>query len=200
MLELALNLIADVGEFVAQVDPYGGTGADPWNDDTASAGSLGFGALLMILLLGLGVSVLFGFWAKSRGDDHGIHPVMSFCAGFFMGWIGVLIVPLLKTDRIVNPPRRPAPLMPNKPYGGQPYPPQAPPPPGPPPPMPDYPQQPGPMLKYEPAQPAPNAEPSHVLVPDEQGYVECPACHARTKSGRKSCMTCGVVLPPVFEP
>lgn len=206
-------LIGNVGEWMNQ---YGGQGADPWDDTGARAGpSFGIGQLIMLMLIGIGINTLFGFWAKSRGDDHGIHPVLSFCAGFFLGWIGVLIVPLLKTDRVINTPRRRPPPM--QPYGHQPNPmygagPPQQPPPGPMlnqppqqnhgPPM----SQPGQAAPYSPQQPPPGpaapppGEPAQMLVADDDGYVECPACSARTKGGRKACMSCGTFLPPVYDP
>jgi hypothetical protein len=204
-----------VGDLLNQYggDPYGGGGADPWSDSGPPAGpSFGIGQLILLMLIGIGVNVLFGFWAKSRGDDHGIHPVLSFCAGFFLGWIGVLIVPVLRTDRVVNTPRRPPPPGPQQPYGHQPNPMYSAggPPPQPPQgpmlnqpqaPMPPQPPQ-GPMLN-QPQAPVPQQppqQPAQMLVADEHGYVECPGCGARTKAGRKACMSCGNFLPPVYDP
>lgn len=167
--------------------------------------AFGIGTLLGMMLLGLAFNCLLGWWGKSRAEDHGVNPWVGFMLGFFLGFIGVAIVPVFRTDRIINT-RNPRPIV----NPGQPNPMYAPPPQayGPPqgygPPPQGYGAPPGPQPHVmqpgyapPPPLPAPSVE---MLVADEFGYVECPACGARTKSGRKSCMTCGNMLPPVYDP
>jgi hypothetical protein len=156
------------------------------------AAPLPIGALVIAALLWLGLQVLFGLWGKSRAEDHGVMPLYGFLAGFFLGWIGVAIVPILKTNRVVN-------TRQSAPYSPQPYPP----------PQMPYPHQPAqPVGAWQPP-PAPDAMPHHfedpqqpqpvapqrpVLTPDKDGYAQCLACGARVKVGRRSCMNCGAAL------
>jgi hypothetical protein len=175
---------------LAQGSPWG---ASPYGPDPQPA-SLPIGAFVIAALLGLGLQVLFGLWGKSRAEDHGVLPLYGFLAGFFLGWIGVAIVPILKTNRVVNT-RQPLPY----------------PPPHYPPPQTPYPQASAqPLGAWQPP-PAPDAMPHHfenpqqpppqqvtpqqpVLTPDKDGYAQCPACGARVKVGRRSCMSCGAAL------
>ncbi|MEZ5992537.1 MAG: hypothetical protein R3E76_09300 [Planctomycetota bacterium] len=180
-----------------------------------------FGALIIGFLVSIGIQVLFGLWGKSRAEDHNVHPLAGFLAGFFLGWIGVLLVPVFKTDRIVNKPARTqfypqmqsapnpvytagTPMSQQAPPPGYPQPPMAPPPQG------AYPMapqqhphmQPPPMAPQmqQPMAPPPQPAMPDMLVADDSGYVVCPSCQSRTKAGRKACMSCGNFLPPIFDP
>ncbi|MHC4839894.1 MAG: hypothetical protein ACYTDT_02895 [Planctomycetota bacterium] len=196
-----------------------------------------------IVAMGMGFllfSLLFAFWGKSRAEDHNVHPVIGFLMGFFFAWVGVMLVPIFKSDRVFaekrgrmnvgqptggnpiyghgtsfQPPAQPLqhdqqpaqPLqhdqqpaqgqqypmqqapIPQQPQQGQPYPVQ------------QQSQQPFPQPpNHTQAAPPPPAQPPTMLVADEQGYVECPTCHARSKSDRKSCMSCGTRFPDVYDP
>lgn len=171
------------------------------------------GAIIVGFLIGIGINVLFGFWGKSRAEQHNVHPAIGFFMGFMFAWIGVALVPVFKRDRVFNPAGRmpmphQAPHAPNPMYAnpGQYQQPGGPPPGYPPPPQ-AYPQPPqypthGPMMAGQGAAPPPPPPPpqQQVLTADAQGYVACPSCGARTKGGRKTCMSCGSFLPPVYNP
>lgn len=60
-----------------------------------------------LMLLGIAVPVLFGFWGKSRAEDHDVSPWLGFAVGFMLGWIGLLIIPALRTKRMTNPTPQP---------------------------------------------------------------------------------------------
>ncbi|MBE7491219.1 MAG: hypothetical protein HS108_05615 [Planctomycetes bacterium] len=151
------------------------------------------GQVLLFFLIGAGFQTLFGFWGRAKAEEHGVNPWAGFAAGFFLGYIGVRIVPLLKPDSLFfQPKRRPVPGMFVPP--GQPVPPQA------------YPQQtlppqaaPGAAQAWAPppqpaaAPPAPVAPAAPVVSAD--GYLQCPNCGARAKVGRRTCMSCGTTLP-----
>lgn len=175
--------------------------------------SFSFGQVVLWFVLGLAAQVLFGFWGKSKAEENGVNPWVGFAAGFFFAYLGVRLIPILKPSwwqpvqgprRRVGPPAN-APLMhPQAAYPPQaPYPQQAPYP---------VPQQPGfaPVAQpqpYPPAQapmaPAPAAYPpmaqppvqAHTVRLDAEGYFPCPACGAKAKAGRKTCMACGAQLP-----
>lgn len=171
---------------------------------------ISIGMIVMGMLIGLGINVLFGFWGKSRAEDHNVHPLVGFALGFCFSWIGVALVPVFKTHRIINqrtaPPIQQPYSAPNPMYTAgtawqpppdppQPYPPQQ----AYPQPQP-YPQQAHPA-PYPPQGMTPPPPPQpQMLVADAQGYASCPSCGARTKAGRKTCMSCGNPLPPVYDP
>ena len=164
------------------------------------------GAIIVGFLIGIGISVLFGFWGKSRAEQHNVHPAIGFALGFVLGWIGVALVPVFKKDRVFNSTTTPryqqqTQSMPNPMYSASAY---QPPPAGPQQyqPQPQYPPQnpPQPQYPMPPAQGmAPPPQPQ-MLQADAQGYVGCPGCGARTKAGRKTCMSCGGAMPPVYNP
>lgn len=184
---------------------------------TFSAGSL------IAMTIGLLLSqVLFGFWGKSKADDHNVHPLIGFALGFTLGWVGVAIVPLFKSNNwfvkknnpaFSGPPTGTNPIYghgtafqpPSAPLEQEPMQaqefvpvqqqPQVPPPPTPLSPQP-FPQVPVPGQSA----PIPPSNAPTILVADEQGYVECPACQAKSKSNRSSCMSCGAGFPEIFEP
>ncbi len=189
LLQSSIDLMSTL---LGQASPWE---ASPYGTEPQPA-SLPIGAFVIAALLGLGLQVLFGLWGKSRAEDHGVVPLYGFLAGFFLGWIGVAIVPILKTNRVVNTRQMPG------------YPPQH----YPPPPVP-YPQAPYPQAPAQPLgawRPPPGADamPHHfeapqqqpvapqqpALKPDKDGYAQCPACGARVKVGRRSCMSCGAAL------
>lgn len=170
------------------------------------------GMIVMGLVIGLGINVLFGLWGKSRAEDHNVNPWIGFALGFCLSWIGVALVPVFKTHRVINqrtaPQYQPQFSAPNPMYtaGAAWQPPPGPPQQAYPQPQQAYPQaQPYPQQAYPapyPPQgvaPPPPAQPQ-MLTADAQGYVHCPACGARTKAGRKTCMSCGSQLPPVYDP
>ncbi|MCA8915834.1 MAG: hypothetical protein KDB90_10525 [Planctomycetes bacterium] len=199
----ALHTLAQSGP------PFGDPATNPYGSpyDTGPK-PLPVGALVVGFLIGIGINVLFGFWGKSRAEQHNVHPGIGFALGFFLSWIGVAMVPVFKKDRVFNPGggvryQAPPPNAPNPMYGTpQQYPPQgyAP---GPPQqyPAPQYPTQ-GPMMAGQGIAPPPPPPPQQpqVLTADAQGYVACPGCGARTKAGRKTCMSCGGAMPPVYNP
>ncbi|MCZ7604960.1 MAG: hypothetical protein M5U25_02590 [Planctomycetota bacterium] len=174
------------------------------------------GMIVMGMVIGLGINVLFGFWGKSRAEDHNVNPWIGFALGFCLSWIGVALVPVFKTHRVINqrtaPQYQPQFSAPNPMYTAgaawqpppgppQPYPPQQ----AYPQPQPHPQQQPYPPQAYPAPYPpqgvAPPPPPQpQMLTADAQGYVHCPACGARTKAGRKTCMSCGSQLPPVYDP
>lgn len=138
-----------------------------------------FGQIAIYFLIGIAAQTLFGFWARSKAEEHDANPWLAFACGFVLGYIGVRIVPLLKPGTLFHQPaRRPLP-PPVNPYGP---PPQAYAQPLAPPPGPAQPQY---------APPVPQAAPQ--VSPD--GYLACPGCGARAKVGRRTCMSCGTMLP-----
>ena len=189
---------------------------DPYFMEPEPDPALGLGTLVMMMVIGLGLSCLLGWWGKSRAEDVGINPWVGFAAGFFMGFIGVALVPLFRTDRVFvtrQPKPLQQPMQQNPMYAPgvapqqQGYPQQQAHPQQPQPPQQGYAPSPGPQPHahsmqpgYAPPPPPQPAEPAQMLVADEYGYVECPHCQSRTKAGRKSCMNCGNFLPPVFDP
>ena len=222
-----LTLTIDVLNWLPLDGLFAHVQADPWGDGPYPYGpsqgnpGLGIGTIVGLMVLALAFNCLMGWWGKSRAEDFGVNPWVGFAMGFFMGFIGVALVPVFRTDRIVVT-RSPRPLpdqpMPTNPMyapGTQAYPQQgyASPPQGygqppqqgfappvqqqyaPPPQSPAHSMQPG----HEPPPQQPS-EPAEMLVADEYGYIECPYCQSRTKSGRKACMTCGNFLPPVYDP
>lgn len=157
---------------------------------------LPIGAIIVGFLVSIGIQVMFGLWGKSKAEDHNVNPLTGFMLGFFFAWIGVMLVPVFRKDRIINTTARPRyqqPIQsaPNPIYtAGTAMSQNAPPPhAGPPQPMPP---------QMAPQQMPPQAP--DVLVADESGYVVCPYCGSRAKAGRKACMSCGNMLPPVFDP
>lgn len=157
--------------------------------------SIGIGQIILYLLIGLTAQTLFGFWARSKSEEYGVNPWVAFACGFFLGYIGVRVVPLLKPGTLYHQPvRRPLP-PPMDPYApppqayAQPLMPPAQqawaPPPGPP-----QPQYPPPQPQYAPP-PVPQAAPQV----SADGYMACPGCGARVKVGRRTCMSCGTMLP-----
>jgi hypothetical protein len=186
----ALNLTLGITGFAAQ--------SSSWDQSMYAQSSPGLpiGALIVGFLVGIGLQFLFGWWGKSRAEDHGVEPLYGFLAGFFLGWIGVLIVPMLKTNRSLHTrayqrpvlPYPPQDAIPHYPYTDQPAAPYAPP-------------APPPLLNqpaYPTAQPAPVPILDHsgppLLVPDEYGYATCPGCGGRVKTGRRTCTACGARL------
>lgn len=201
ILGLLANAPADeLAEFYAYDDP---TYVEP---------TISFGQIILWVLLGIAVNVLFGFWGKSRAEEFGVNPWIGFAAGFFFAYIGVRLVPLLRSDRIANAPARRAV---GPPQGTNPmYQPQAPP-------LGDvpvhyntapypqsypqsYPQQPPPgAVLYDASQH--QAQPQYTppvpqIVVGADGYFACPGCGQRVKAGRRNCMSCGVSLPRVSAP
>ncbi len=169
-----LPLIPELISPLAQASDY-------YSDYVPMDDTFGFslGAMAFLLFAGLAVSVLFGFWGKSRAEEHSVHPWVGFAAGFFMGWIGVMIVPLLRTDRIVN--RRQPPLAHYPPPGAPPHYGQWQPPPT------------GTAVNHAAEQTRAHVQ-AAPITPDADGYAACPACGGRVKAGRRSCMSCGSTL------
>ncbi|MDC1141950.1 hypothetical protein OAU50_02565 [Planctomycetota bacterium] len=174
--------------------------------------SFAVGQIIAMLFGALLFNLLFAFWGKSRAEDNNVHPLIGFLLGFFMGWIGVLIVPVFKSNRIFVE-KRVAQTNMTQPYGqnpiygqGQPHQqpnqptqnyPQAP--------MQQqgFPQQPRPQappMQHQPPQQHQPQQQQMMLVADENGYVECPNCQARSKSSRRSCMSCGTQFPEIYDP
>lgn len=200
-LRLVPAALAGIVRLRAQgADPYAPYYDEPVADPyamNAPEQEFSFGTLVFMALGWFGINVLFGFWAKSRAEDHGVDPWLGFASGFVLGWIGVLIVPVFRRDRIFVPGPRPV-----APQYGQPvhapnpiYAPQLPA--AAPYPNPAYP--PPPAMPPAQAYPQP-AAPPQMLVADAAGYVNCPGCGARTKAGRKTCMNCGGFMPAVYNP
>lgn len=192
MLELLSSMIADLGGLLAQAPP------PPLEDferyppqPQVMAPTFSFGQIIAFVLIGIAANVLFGFWAKSKAEEHGINPWVGFAAGFFFAYLGVRIVPLLRPDRLVNTTHR-RPIHVQAPMGTNPtYRPAGAPPPGMPPPAP----QAMPPVETAAAQPF-----APVVAADADGYFHCPSCGARVKAGRRACMSCGGPLPSVFDP
>ena len=218
-------LLAGVLRAMAQVGTPYESGYDEFGDPYMAGPpepEVSVGMIVMGMVIGLGINVLFGLWGKSRAEDHNVNPWIGFALGFCLSWIGVALVPVFKTHRVINqrtaPQYQPQYSAPNPMYTAgaawqpppgppQPYPPQqAHPQPQPFPPQQAYPQpQPYPQQAYPAPYPpqgkAPPPPPQpQMLTADAQGYVHCPACGARTKAGRKTCMSCGSQLPPVYDP
>lgn len=143
---------------------------DPWEGHFPAEQTPGMSAsqIVFMIVSSIVVQVLFGLWARSKADDHGVNPWAAFAAGFFLAYIGVRLVPLLKSNALFFQPKpKPAYLPPHAP------------------------PQPGPNVHGQPVAPP---EPPPVQV-DADGYLQCPACGARAKAGRKACMACGAPLP-----
>jgi hypothetical protein len=151
------------------------------------------GVIVVGFVIYVGINLLFAFWGKSRAEKFNVDPWIGFALGFVFGLIGVAVVPAFRKDRVLNtqklPPRPETMNAPNPMYAPLPqaYPPG----------QGSYP--PPPQAVYPPP-PQPVVPPPSVLVADPSGYVDCPVCGSRTKSGRKTCMNCGNVLPPVYNP
>lgn len=165
-----------------QHDPFGGQYPDEMYGPVVQEPSFSFGQIILFLLIGVAFQVLFGFWGRSKAEDHNVHPMIGFAAGFMLGYLGVRLVPLFKPGMLFAPgPRRPMP--------------------------PGYP--PTPMMQQQPPYPPPGAYPPPQGVPQPQapqppapavaadGYLQCTGCGARAKAGRRKCMTCGMALPMV---
>lgn len=169
------------------------------------------GALIVGALVLIGLNVMFGFWGKSRAEKHNVDPWIGFTLGFVLQFIGVAMVPVFRRDRILN--RQPQPLSPQQmnapnpmyaPAGGYALPSHAMPPvnaanPVYAPAVHSFNPVPGYGVPHPPPR-APLPSPPQMLVADATGYVVCPGCAARTKTGRKTCMSCGYQLPTVFDP
>lgn len=209
-MEFALDIFATL----AQAVPEDFHEYYAYDDPAYVESSLSIGQLLLFVLIGVGVNVLFGLWGKSRAEEFGVNPWVGFAAGFFLAYIGVRIVPLLRSDRLMNQPARRAlgppqatnpmyrptgPPLADVPvhYNNAPPYPQ---------PGPQYPP-PGAVLydasqpvapMYPHAQPvAPAPMPAPQIAVDADGYFACPGCGQRVKAGRRNCMSCGVALPRV---
>ncbi|MBZ0135780.1 MAG: hypothetical protein K8I27_05365 [Planctomycetes bacterium] len=199
MIEFAtiLDLLPGAGDLIPLLQQQPDwVDSDPFMEVHEPA-PIGIGTVVAMMFFGLALSCLFGWWGKSRAEDAGVNPWIGFAAGFFFGFIGVAMVPVFRTDRVLvtrNPHPVQMPGQPNPMYApppqahGQPNPMYAPPP-----------QTHGQPMQQGYAPPPPPPE-QQMLVADEYGYVECPHCATRTKAGRKSCMSCGNFLPPVFDP
>jgi hypothetical protein len=199
--------------FVQARDPYEKY-YDEFGDPYAMPESepMPIGVYVVGFVIGVGINLLFAFWGKSRADKFNVDPWIGFALGFVLQFIGVAIVPVFRKDRVLNTaklaPRPEVMNAPNPMYAPsvQAYPPPQGPYPTPPTPA-FYPHV-GPQPAAYPLPPVqahvptqqPPAPPPQMLVADENGYVNCPSCGSRTKSGRKACMTCGSHLPPVFNP
>ncbi|MCF6228285.1 MAG: hypothetical protein L3J82_06420, partial [Planctomycetes bacterium] len=168
------------------------------------------GQIAAMIMFGFLAACLFAWWGKSRAEDHDVHPLIGMFLGFAFGWIGILIIPLFKSGQIFHDRRRSD--LPPPPTGGNPiygqntsFQPPA------------QPLQHNPQAQQQPVQqatqqaypqppshtqaaPPPPSEPPSMLVADENGYVECPTCQARSKSNRKSCMSCGTQFPEIYDP
>ncbi|MCB9932803.1 MAG: hypothetical protein H6841_05195 [Planctomycetes bacterium] len=181
--------------FLAQTQDPGSQFTDPYEAAT-NAANLPIGAIIVGTVISLAVQVLFGMWGKSAAEEHGVHPVIGFIMGFMFFWLGVKMIPVFRRDRVVNrgmqpQPQQPTYSAPNPMYssgvvGQQ---------------QPVYPTH-APMMAGQgiAPPPPPPPQPPQMLVADAQGYVQCPGCGARTKAGRKTCMSCGGFLPPVYNP
>jgi hypothetical protein len=207
LLRLAPALVTGaLRGFVQARDPYEKY-YDEFGDPYAMPESepMPIGVYVVGFVIGVGINLLFAFWGKSRADKFNVDPWIGFALGFVLQFVGVAIVPVFRKDRVVNktklPPRPEVMNAPNPMYApsAQAYPqPQGP--------------YPTPLTQaFHPqgvpsaptpgyAQPVAPPPPPQMLVADESGYVNCPNCGSRTKSGRKACMTCGSHLPPVFNP
>lgn len=213
-----MEFLADILGFLAQAHPDELADFYAYEDPTYVEPTVSFGQIVLWVLLGAAINVLFGFWGKSRAEEFGVNPWIGFAAGFFFAYIGVRLVPLLRSDRIANAPARraigppqgtnpvyqpPVPPIGDVPvhYPASTYPPavQA------------YPQQPPPgavlydashshpQAQYAPP-PAQYVPPMPQIVVGADGYFACPGCGQRVKAGRRNCMSCGVALPRVQAP
>jgi hypothetical protein len=82
-------------------------------DPTVAAGAYGFSPAMIAfsIMFGLGVQVLFGFWARAKAEEYNVNPWVAFAAGFFLAYIGVRIVPVLRRDALFFQPK-PRPFTP----------------------------------------------------------------------------------------
>lgn len=108
------NLYSVLVPLAQAVDPYSATGVDP---SALMAPSISPAVLVFSILTSIALSALFGWWATLRAEEHGINPWVAFLAGFFLLYIGVRMVPILRRDMIFNKPRQPRPLPPRPPSG-----------------------------------------------------------------------------------
>lgn len=87
--------------------------AQPWPEEfpplEETEPSLDFGVFAFYLFISAGISLLFGLWGKQKAEEHGVNPWVGFAAGWFLLYIGVRIIPILRRDRIFT---EPAPLRP----------------------------------------------------------------------------------------
>ncbi|MBK9975352.1 MAG: hypothetical protein IPP14_11335 [Planctomycetes bacterium] len=177
-----------------QQDPWGPMGPGP--DGTMKLPGFSLGQILFSVVVSIGIQVLFGLWAKSKAEDNDANPWGAFALGFFLAYLGVRMVPLLRPGAVFAKTRPPRPLPPRPapgPYNyGQPVhmPPAAAP-------VATVPPTQGPLVA---APVAPSAATGPATTPptgEADGYVTCPACQARAKAGRKLCMNCGNALPMI---
>lgn len=84
--------------------------------------SLDFGVLAFYLFISAGISFLFGWWGKQKAEEHGVNPWVGFAAGWFLLYIGVRIIPILRRDRIFNEPPALPPVAQNVDVSPQPLP------------------------------------------------------------------------------
>jgi hypothetical protein len=127
---------------------------------------------LMIATFWVAVALLFGWWGKSKAEDHGapgwLGFLVVFAISFFMsplfGLISVFVlVPIVSAayKRSYRGPRPTGKLR----YTD--------------------------TVSYQ--RPATRkTEPIAAQTPDREGRVTCPACGERTNAQRRSCMACGV--------
>lgn len=171
-----------------QQDPFQGMPPGPGAD--VKMPSFTVGQILFSVVVSIGIQVLFGLWAKSKAEDHDANPWAAFALGFFLAYLGVRMVPLLRPGAVFarTAPPRPLPPRPTpSPYNyGQPVQPLPVSPPAQAVPR-------GPATLPPAACPVPSVAPAPIV--DAEGYVTCPACGARAKAGRKLCMNCGAPLP-----
>jgi hypothetical protein len=183
--------------FVQARDPYEKY-HDEFGDPYAMPESepMPIGVIVVGLVISVGINLLFAFWGKSRADKFNVNPWIGFALGFVLQFVGVAIVPVFRKDRVLNtaklPPRPETMNAPNPMYA------------------PSVQVFPLPQGAYPPRQTSspqagapvqqPASPPPRILIADPSGYVDCPSCGSRTKSGRKTCMTCGAHLPPVYNP
>ena len=139
-------------------------GQRPEFEPNTSTGVVVFGILISIVF-----SVLFGLWGKAKAEESGVKPWIGFLMGFFLIYIGVRLVPIMRTDKMFY---RLSPGIP----------------------LPPRPPQADGTTEGKPSEQSAPPKPPPAQV-DAEGYVPCAACGTRTKADRKSCMSCGAVLP-----
>lgn len=134
--------------------------------------SIGLGFVVLWVL----VSTLFGWWGKSKAEDHNapgwLGFVVVFGVAFFFSLLGALIavyvlVPIIAQAWAKSHDSR-GPVARN--YGG--------------------------TMVYQPPPDPYGAAPTAPMPqqPAADGTIACPACGARVKADRRSCMACGTML------
>ncbi|MBX3473664.1 MAG: hypothetical protein KF754_04715 [Planctomycetes bacterium] len=163
-----MHTLQTILDFLVQAVPPGGLPDVFVPEEPPAPRSTKIGTIVFMVLIGIAINVLFGLWAKAKGEDHGVNPWVGFAAGFLFNYVGVRLVPLLAPGRVFHEPvRRPLPPVPQQ--QGFPAPP------------------PGAALP-----PTVQAVVAPVTAPD--GSLVCPGCGVRVKPGKKLCMSCGATF------